>query len=50
MMPIPPPITIATNVAANPTTSETRPPQISSDTMSIPPSSSPSGCCAEGGA
>ena len=43
-------MTIATNVAANPTTSEIRPPCISRLSMSIPPSSQPSQCRGDGGA
>ena len=50
MMPTPPPITIATRVAAKPTISETRPPCISSLSMSMPPSSQPSQWCTEIGA
>src|SRR5439155_8431778 len=47
-MPMPPPITPATRVAANPTRSEVRAPYISSVIMSMPPSSRPSRCCLEG--
>jgi hypothetical protein len=49
-MPTPPPITMATTVAAKPTTSEVRPPCMSSLSMSMPPSSQPSQWLADGGA
>ena len=49
-MPTPPPMIIATRVAANPTTSEIRPPCMSSLSMSMPPSSQPSQCALDGGA
>ena len=42
-MPTAPPTRIATSVAANPTVSEIRAPQISRLRTSVPPSSSPSG-------
>ena len=49
-MPTPPPISIATRVAANATTIEMLPPCINSLSMSMPPSSQPSQCWADGGA
>jgi len=49
-IPTPPPMIMATSVAANPTIIEIRPPTMSRLTMSKPPSSQPSQCCGDGGA
>ena len=48
--PTAPPISIATRAAANPTSSDTRVPAISSESMSTPPSSVPSQWAELGGA
>jgi hypothetical protein len=48
-MPTLPPTTIATTAAAKPTVSDIRPPSISSDSMSTPPSSKPNGWRSDGG-
>ncbi len=47
---MPPPMIIATAAPANPTSIDTRAPAITSESMSMPPSSRPSRCWLLGGA